>query len=160
YRVRWVERVSWKGLFVGLAAGALAAVALPHGLAVTLVALVAGGAIGRLWDLGAHRRELQTFVDEHTRVLTEALDTTERRFVELEKAKAEVDARVEQRTAELKTATERRVHTEKLAVLGTLAAGLAHEVRNPANAVVNGLGPVVRHMKELGADPDYVESVK
>jgi signal transduction histidine kinase len=160
YRVRWVERASWRGLLAGLAAGVVAALALHHGVATTLVALVAGGALGRLWDLGAHGRELQTFVDEHTRVLTEALDTTERRFVELEKAKAEVDARVEQRTAELKTATERRVHTEKLAVLGTLAAGLAHEVRNPANAVINGLRPVARHLTERGADPDYLESVK
>ena len=133
---------------------------LPHGVLVTAAALLAGGAAGRIWDMRAHARELRAFVDEHDRVLTEAIDTAERRFKELQQAKAEVDARVEQRTTELKIATERRVHTEKLAVLGTLAAGLAHEVRNPANAIINGLRPVERQLVAQAADPDFVESVR
>jgi signal transduction histidine kinase len=160
YQVRWVERAAWTGVAVGLLVGAVLAFALPHALPVAALALLAGGALGRIWDMQRHARELRAFVDEHDRVLTQALDTTERRFRELQQAKAEVDARVEQRTAELKVATERRVHTEKLAVLGTLAAGLAHEVRNPANAIINGLGPVRRHLAETGTDPDYIQAVQ
>jgi signal transduction histidine kinase len=160
YRVRWVERPSIRGVLLGLVTGGAIALAQVHGVWAALVALLAGGALGRIVDLRAHGRELQTFVEEHTLALTAALDTTEQRFVELQKAKAEVDARVEQRTAELRTATEKRVHTEKLAVLGTLAAGLAHEVRNPANAIINGLRPVHRYLKELQADPDYLTSVQ
>ena len=160
YEVRWVERASVKGLFTGLVCGAVVALGSAHGLGPALVALIGGGAVGRIWDLRAHGRELQAFVEEQTLALTAALDTTERRFVELQKAKAEVDARVEQRTAELRTATEKRVHIEKLAVLGTLAAGLAHEVRNPANAIVNGLGPVRRYLTEMNGDPDYTTAVQ
>jgi signal transduction histidine kinase len=160
YRVRWVERASTRGALLGLLLGGAAALAPLHGVASVVIALVAGGALGRIWDLRAHGRELQNFVQEHTQALTAALDTTERRFVELQRAKAEVDARVEQRTAELRTATEKRVHTEKLAVLGTLAAGLAHEVRNPANAIVNGLRPVQRYLAEINGDPDCVLSVQ
>ena len=160
YRIRWVERTSARGLLLGLVAGALMAAGALHSSWMALVALIAGGAVGHIWDLREHEREMQTFVQEHTLALTQALDTTERRFVELQKAKAEVDARVEQRTAELRTATEKRVHTEKLAVLGTLAAGLAHEVRNPANAIVNGLRPVHRYLAGTSCDPDYVEAVQ
>jgi len=160
YQVRWVERMSWRGLITGLLAGGLLAFLLPHDILPITVAMIAGGALGRIWDMRAHARDLRAFVDEHDRALTEAIDTTERRFKELQQAKAEVDARVEQRTAELKIATERRVHTEKLAVLGTLAAGLAHEVRNPTNAIINGLRPVQRQLTASGADPDFVESVR
>lgn len=48
-----------------------------------------------------------------------------------------LEQRVEDRTAELKTAQERIIAQEKLASLGTLTAGVAHELRNPLNFVKN-----------------------
>ncbi|WP_055074605.1 response regulator [Pseudanabaena sp. 'Roaring Creek'] len=48
-----------------------------------------------------------------------------------------LENRVEERTVALKSAQERIIAQEKLASLGTLTAGVAHELRNPLNFVKN-----------------------
>ena len=48
-----------------------------------------------------------------------------------------------------------RLHeTEKFAALGVMSAGLAHEMRNPANAIVNALGPLYQLLPEAQRKPD------
>ncbi|HKL15914.1 MAG TPA: ATP-binding protein [Balneolaceae bacterium] len=54
-------------------------------------------------------------------------------FVKLEKAKAGI----EEALAELKTTQSQLVQQEKLASLGQLTAGIAHEIKNPLNFVNN-----------------------
>jgi two-component system, NtrC family, sensor kinase len=54
----------------------------------------------------------------------------------------EVQARTKELAAsldELRTAQDRLVQTEKLASLGQLTAGIAHEIKNPLNFVNNFL---------------------
>ncbi|MEG4942882.1 AAA family ATPase [Microcoleus sp. F4-D5] len=48
-----------------------------------------------------------------------------------------LEQKVEERTAELKTAQKQIVASEKLASLGALTAGVAHEIRNPLNFVTS-----------------------
>lgn len=48
-----------------------------------------------------------------------------------------LEQKVEERTAELRTAQERIIAQEKLASLGTLTAGIAHELSNPLNFIKN-----------------------
>jgi signal transduction histidine kinase len=62
----------------------------------------------------------------------------------LQESYADLEKKVEQRTAELRqslhelrTAQDRLVQTEKLASLGQLTAGIAHEIKNPLNFVNN-----------------------
>ena len=65
---------------------------------------------------------------------------------------AELMARVHSQL-ELRSLALRLHQSEKLAALGTLSAGLAHEMRNPANAIVNAIEPLAELLpSELRAD--------
>jgi len=62
----------------------------------------------------------------------------------LQESYADLEKKVESRTAELsqslddlRTAQDRLIQTEKLASLGQLTAGIAHEIKNPLNFVNN-----------------------
>src|SRR4029077_13758311 len=50
---------------------------------------------------------------------------------------------------ELRTAQDRLVHTEKLASLGQLTAGIAHEIKNPLNFVNNFSAVSIELIDEL-----------
>jgi len=65
---------------------------------------------------------------------------------------AELLARVETQVA-LQDLTRRLIQQEKQAMLGTFAAGLAHEVRNPAAAVQACVEPLRRSVKRQLANP-------
>jgi two-component system, NtrC family, sensor kinase len=56
---------------------------------------------------------------------------------------------VEASLEDLRTAQDRLVQTEKLALLGQLTAGIAHEIKNPLNFVNNFLGVSVELIDEL-----------
>jgi signal transduction histidine kinase len=67
--------------------------------------------------------------------------------VALENARLYEDARKAYR--ELKEAQDRIISTEKMAVLGTFASGLAHEVRNPLNSIALQLSILDRRIARL-----------
>lgn len=63
-----------------------------------------------------------------------------------------LEAKVEARTKELKAAQQQIIVQEKLASLGTLTAGIAHELRNPLNFVTNyaiDSGELVEELVEI-----------
>jgi PAS domain S-box-containing protein len=68
-------------------------------------------------------------------------DITERKRVEekLKEYSENLQEMVEERTNELRQAQEQLVRKEKLAMLGTLAGGVGHELRNPLGVISNSI---------------------
>jgi PAS domain S-box-containing protein len=78
---------------------------------------------------------------------------------ELRKANERLESRVRVRTEELVQAQQRLLRQERLAVLGQLAGGLAHQIRNPLGAITNA-SFVLRRALRAHADPDVQRSIE
>jgi len=77
-----------------------------------------------------------------------ARDITKRKRAEeaLRVTNDELERRVALRTEELAEAQETLVRKERLAVLGQLAGGVAHQIRNPLAAIMNATYVLKRHL--------------
>lgn len=84
-----------------------------------------------------------------------------------------LESKVEERTSELRSSNEslqstlqhlketqsQLVEAEKMASLGQLTAGVAHEINNPINFVTSNVAPLKRDIKMVWETLDYVEEI-
>lgn len=93
----------------------------------------------RIREIELHNWELQ---HEHDRLLKE-----------IEEWNQDLQKRVREKTEALQAAQNEIVQSEKLAALGYLSAGMAHEIRNPLNSI----SLFVQLMRQSTKDPDQLE---
>ena len=99
--------------------------------------------------------------EEMRRALRDKLRSTESLNVDLEREVRRRTEVLEQRNAELHDALEKLrraqndlIRSEKLASMGRLVAGIAHEINNPVNAVINTLAPLEEAIKAMVSERD------
>jgi PAS domain S-box-containing protein len=108
----------------------------------------------RTWDFSS--APLGHLSDGRRLVISMAMDVTERHEAEeqlrLQNTRLQEMARSERQAHEaLKAAQTQLVHTERLAALGTLVAGVAHEINNPLSFVNNNVAVLQRDVSALSA---------
>jgi two-component system NtrC family sensor kinase len=88
--------------------------------------------------------------------LDRLLDTIDDKTQALQRSHDELDRKVVERTRELQSAQAQLIKSEKLAAIGQLTAGIAHEVNNPI-AVIQGNLDLVRETLGSKARPVKAE---
>ena len=143
---------------VALGAALLLAVGFAQGINAPIETLVAGMRRIMQGDLASRvattRQDEIGFLARSFNSMSEGLEERERA---LQALNAELETRVRERTAELEAsyrnleaAQTQLVQSEKMASLGVLVAGVAHEINNPVTFIVNNMEP----LRELLAEVD------
>jgi len=158
------QRVKW-GLLLGMGAVVLALMGLAMALALTwarrifvpLERMTHTMQMVEIGDLTA-RTQVIDGSDEVARLaahLDRLLDTIDEKTQALQASHDELDRKVIERTRELASAQAQLIKSEKLAAIGQLTAGIAHEVNNPI-AVIQGNLDLVR--ETLGRKAERVKT--
>ncbi|MEL6349135.1 MAG: HAMP domain-containing protein [Myxococcota bacterium] len=101
---------------------------------------VGRGDLGQQVPLGSKNRDeiadLNRAFNDMSRSLAQNATKIEAQRAEIEAFNEELQQRVEERTRQLRQSQERLVRTARMAAVGELGAGLAHELNNPMTGIL------------------------
>ncbi len=113
--------------------------------------------LGRKTNLKPFRAAEVKFLSEFRRAATIALSNSVR-LIEMQENlrrwNEELEEKVKLRTKELEETQKQLIQAEKLATIGTLAGGVAHEINNPLTAVLTNA-----QILKMDAKPEDLESI-
>ena len=89
-----------------------------------------------------HLKKSREAIEEHSRTL-------EKKVTERTKELAKKNLDLGKALSQVKDAQGLLVQSEKMASLGQLVAGIAHEINNPVNFISNSVGPIQSALEEL-----------
>jgi signal transduction histidine kinase len=153
------RRLAWVFLILGILTMSLVVVASYLGagqLSRPLMALsngariISGGSFNHRIKVTTND-EIETVADDFNR-MAEAMAVRDK-LISGQEAKLKqyaegLEEMVEERTGELKKSQQLLARSEKMAAIGRLAAGIAHEVNNPVSIILNRIEATIQEHKE------------
>jgi signal transduction histidine kinase len=141
------------GLVLAVAVGALLArrVTLPIQRLSRAAAAVAAGDYGA--PVAARGKDE---IADLGRAFERMTSEIRRRDEEIRAFNEELQKRVEERTSELRVAQDQILRTRRLAALGSLGAGLAHELNNPMTAITGYLAILRKNVATDAAQSEMI----
>ncbi len=114
-------------------------------MAFTTLNLIMKNSVKRMLTTEVHTASIQQSYNELLEI-NKKLSISEKKYRHLAQT---LEQRVEERTAELKKAHTRLLQQEKMASVGQLAAGVAHEINTPIGFIYSNLNTLLKYMATL-----------
>jgi two-component system NtrC family sensor kinase len=157
-RQRQLVRFSIVALFAGISLAALIDTLVTRPV-ISLLSQIHQAA-DRNWDQPFKVPQGRGEITDLGQALENLRQTVNERENDLSQLNHELEERVSARTKDLEQAQHQLLQTAKLAALGQLSAGVAHEVNNPTGILLTRLGYLLSVADEEAFDPDLISNLE
>ncbi len=154
YQITWANRLYLKfglcGLLIGMGITILAIVIpwITLNKSMLIIIPLIGFLLGRIKDYKIAIKGICEVNDEESNHLVESIETIEKMNVDLQEKVELRTKKLRNALDELKKSQNQLVQSEKMASVGRLAAGMAHELNNPVGAIRNYLQDVLEDLSD------------